>query len=77
VFGAGSFRRSGFIQPYRCQNVLVDGVTIVNSPMWEIELKAMQSYGPALMAGAELITMLRSFDIRRVNNTFYSDRTKQ
>jgi len=36
VFGAGSFLRPNFIQPYRCQNVLVDGVTILNSPMWEI-----------------------------------------
>ena len=36
VFGAGSFLRPNFIQPYRCQNVLVDGVTIVNSPMWEV-----------------------------------------
>jgi polygalacturonase len=36
VFGAGSFLRPNFIQPYRCQNVLIDGVTIVNSPMWEI-----------------------------------------
>ena len=36
MFGAGSFLRPNFIQPYRCQNVLVDGVTILNSPMWEI-----------------------------------------
>jgi polygalacturonase len=36
VFGAGSFLRPNFIQPYRCQNVLVEGVTIVNSPMWEV-----------------------------------------
>ena len=36
VFGAGSKLRPNFIQPYRCQNVLVDGVTIVNSPMWLI-----------------------------------------
>jgi polygalacturonase len=36
VFGPGSFLRPNFIQPYRCQNVLVDGVTIVNSPMWEV-----------------------------------------
>jgi polygalacturonase len=36
VFGAGSFLRPNFIQPYRCQNVLIDGVRIVNSPMWEI-----------------------------------------
>ena len=31
----------------------------------------MQGYGPTLMAGAEVMTMLRSFDIRRMNNTFY------
>jgi len=36
VFGAGSYLRPNFIQPYRCRNVLIAGVTIVNSPMWEI-----------------------------------------
>jgi polygalacturonase len=36
VFGDGSYLRPNFIQPYRCQNVLVEGVTIVNSPMWEV-----------------------------------------
>jgi polygalacturonase len=36
VFGEGAYLRSSFVQPYRCQNVLIDGVTIVNSPMWEI-----------------------------------------
>ncbi|MGC9665510.1 glycoside hydrolase family 28 protein [Planosporangium sp. 12N6] len=36
VFGDGGYLRSSFIQPYRCRNVLVEGVTIVNSPMWEI-----------------------------------------
>jgi polygalacturonase len=36
VFGDGARLRPNFIQPYRCQNVLIDGVTIVNSPMWEI-----------------------------------------
>jgi len=36
VFGADSYLRPNFIQPYRCQNVLIEGVTIVNSPMWEI-----------------------------------------
>jgi polygalacturonase/lysophospholipase L1-like esterase len=35
-FGEGHFLRPQFIQPYRCQNVLIEGVTIVNSPMWEI-----------------------------------------
>jgi polygalacturonase len=28
--------RPQFIQPYRCTNVLIEGVTIRNSPMWEI-----------------------------------------
>jgi polygalacturonase len=36
VFGEGGFLRPNFIQPYRCQNVLIEGVTIVNSPMWEV-----------------------------------------
>ncbi|MBV9772985.1 MAG: glycoside hydrolase family 28 protein, partial [Gemmatimonadetes bacterium] len=36
VFAEGSYLRPQFIQPYRCRNVLIEGVTIVNSPMWEI-----------------------------------------
>ena len=36
VFGEGSFLRPNFIQPYRCRNVFIDGITIRNSPMWEI-----------------------------------------
>ena len=36
VFGEGSFMRPNFIQPYRCRNVFIEGVTIRNSPMWEI-----------------------------------------
>lgn len=36
VFGDGAYLRPSFIQPYRCQNVLIDGVTIINSPMWEV-----------------------------------------
>jgi polygalacturonase len=37
VFGDGPAKlRVNFIQPYRCTNVLIDGVTIVNSPMWEV-----------------------------------------
>lgn len=36
IFGEGSYLRPSFIQPYRCTNVLIEGVTIVNSPMWEI-----------------------------------------
>jgi len=36
VFGADAYFRPQFIQPYRCKNVLIENVTIVNSPMWEI-----------------------------------------
>ena len=37
VFGDGSSKlRPNFIQPYRCQNVLIEGVSIINSPMWEV-----------------------------------------
>ena len=36
IFGEGHWLRPNFIQPYRSRNVLIDGVTIVNSPMWEI-----------------------------------------
>ena len=36
LFTNGSYLRPQFIQPYRCHNVLIDGVTIVASPMWEI-----------------------------------------
>ncbi len=35
-FGAGDFLRPNFLQPYRCTNVLIEGVTIIRSPMWEI-----------------------------------------
>ncbi|HET9799106.1 MAG TPA: glycoside hydrolase family 28 protein [Gemmatimonadaceae bacterium] len=35
-FGVESCLRPNFIQPYRCRNVLIEGVTIRNSPMWEI-----------------------------------------
>jgi polygalacturonase len=34
IFGDGSFLRPNFFQPYRCKNVLVQGVTFKNSPMW-------------------------------------------
>ncbi|HEV7747145.1 MAG TPA: glycoside hydrolase family 28 protein [Pyrinomonadaceae bacterium] len=36
VFGAGHYLRNSFIQPYRSKNVLIEGVRIINSPMWEI-----------------------------------------
>ena len=36
IFGEGHYLRPQFIQPYRCKSVLIEGVTITNSPMWEI-----------------------------------------
>ncbi|HEX8146484.1 MAG TPA: glycoside hydrolase family 28 protein [Pyrinomonadaceae bacterium] len=36
VFGQGHFLRPPFIQPYRSRNILIEGVTIVNSPFWEV-----------------------------------------
>jgi polygalacturonase len=35
-FGAGHYLRPVFIQPFDCKNVLIKGVTIRRSPMWEI-----------------------------------------
>jgi polygalacturonase len=34
VYGEGHYLRPSFIQPYRCKDVLIEGVTIRNSPMW-------------------------------------------
>jgi polygalacturonase len=34
IYGPGHFLRPSFIEPYRCKNVLIEGVTIVNAPMW-------------------------------------------
>jgi polygalacturonase len=34
IFGDGSYLRPNFFQPYRCKNILVEGVTFKNSPMW-------------------------------------------
>jgi polygalacturonase len=34
--GDGAWLRPMFVQPYRCTNVLIEGVTIVNSPMYEM-----------------------------------------
>ena len=56
VFGEGHYLRPQFIQPYRCKNVLIEGVRIRNSPMWEIhpvlctnvivQKLDIESYGP-------------------------------
>jgi polygalacturonase len=34
VFGAGHYLRPVFAQPFRCRNVLIEGVTLTNAPMW-------------------------------------------
>ncbi|QXD14457.1 glycoside hydrolase family 28 protein [Rhodocaloribacter litoris] len=34
VFGTGDYLRPSFIEFYDCRNVLIEGVTIVRSPMW-------------------------------------------
>jgi polygalacturonase len=36
IFGDGSFLRPNFIQPYNCKNILISGVKIINSPMWNV-----------------------------------------
>jgi polygalacturonase len=36
IFGEGHYLRPQFIQPYRCKNVLIEGVTLKNSPMWQV-----------------------------------------
>ena len=36
VFGEGRKLRPYFIQPTRCRNVLIEGVRIIDSPMWVI-----------------------------------------
>jgi rhamnogalacturonyl hydrolase YesR len=51
-----------------------DAVYYYNRPT---ELGAMQGYGPVLMAGAEVMTMLRQFEIRRINNTFHYFRRQE
>jgi polygalacturonase len=36
IFGEGHYLRPQFIQPYRCKNVLIEDVTLFNSPMWQV-----------------------------------------
>jgi polygalacturonase len=33
-FGEGFYLRPQFIQPYQCENVLIEGIRVINSPMW-------------------------------------------
>jgi unsaturated rhamnogalacturonyl hydrolase len=50
-----------------------DAVYYYNRPT---ALDAMQGYGPTLMAGAEMITLLKNFDVERKLNTFHYHRKK-
>ncbi len=36
IFGSGHQLRPVFIQFYNSQNILIDSITIINSPMWEV-----------------------------------------
>lgn len=36
IFGHGHYLRPNLVQPYRCKNVLIEGVTMKNSPMFEV-----------------------------------------
>ncbi len=36
VFGPGHYLRPNFFQPIRCRRVLIQGVTLRNSPMWQL-----------------------------------------
>ncbi len=36
IFGIGKEIRPNMVQPYKCKNILIEGVTFKNSPMWHI-----------------------------------------
>jgi len=36
IFGEGHYLRPSMVQPFGCKNVLIDGVTILDSPFWVI-----------------------------------------
>lgn len=36
IFGEGHYLRPNFFQPYKCKNILIEGVTFKDSPMWFI-----------------------------------------
>ena len=35
-FGNGFYLRPQFVQPYACENILIEGIKIINSPMWVV-----------------------------------------
>lgn len=36
LFGEGGYLRPAFIQPYRCRNVLIEGVKLRHAPFWKL-----------------------------------------
>lgn len=36
IFGEGHYLRMNFIQVYKCKNILIEGITVRQSPMWVI-----------------------------------------
>lgn len=34
IYGEGSYIRTNFVQPYKCENILIEGITLINSPAW-------------------------------------------
>ena len=36
IFGAGHYLRPKMVQFYRCVNVLIDGITVIDPPMWTL-----------------------------------------
>jgi len=56
VFGDGHYLRPNMLAPYQCENILISGVNLINSPMWfispvmseniTIEKLHIESHGP-------------------------------
>ncbi|MEH6397158.1 glycoside hydrolase family 28 protein [Pseudoalteromonas sp.] len=43
IYSTGAYLRPPFIQPYKCKNILIQGVTIKNSPFWLVNPVLCQS----------------------------------
>ena len=73
--GASRVREDGQIEGICVSTTAAyDAVYYYNRPT---SVEALQGYGPALMAGAEVLQMLRSFDIEQSLNTFHYRARKQ
>lgn len=58
VFGLGTYLRPQFIQLFECKNILIEGVTITNSPFWCVHLLKSEN---ATVRGV-------NFTARNINN---------